>query len=61
MAKVISQGINEFDWNLPFTRDPHEWEIPIVGNLMEDLPLVFVDSEDGILMCGSPRPMVVFL
>lgn len=47
VAKVISQGVNGLDWNLPFSRDPNDWEIPIIGNLMENLRLVFVDGDDS--------------
>lgn len=46
VVEVLSLGINGINWNLLFTRDLYEWEISIVGELMENLCLVFIDRAD---------------
>lgn len=54
VAEVLSPGPLGINWNLPFTRDPYDWEIFIVGNLMEDLQLVFIDCDEGDSCVWSP-------
>lgn len=61
MAEVPSDGINELNWTHPFSRDPYEWEIPIVGRLMENLRLVnLVRDELDTCVWAAPMSNSVF-
>lgn len=43
VVEVVSNGNGGLDQNLIFSRDLHEWEILLVGNLMKGLHLVFLN------------------
>lgn len=60
VAEVPSQGLFGIAWNLPFVRDPHEWEIPIVGNLMKDLCLAYVDNDGRDFGMWTPSANGIF-
>lgn len=45
VEEVLSHTPNGLVWNLPFSGDLHDWEIPLVGQMMEDLKLVYIFGE----------------
>lgn len=60
VVEVVSNGNGGLDWNIPFSRDLHEWEIPLVGNLTKDLQLVFLNPVQEDNRVWSPATNGVF-
>lgn len=60
IVEVLSQGSHGIEWNLHFVRDPYKWEISIVGKLMDDLYLVYVDSESKDTRVWAPTADGIF-
>lgn len=60
IAEVLSQGPQGITWNLPFSHDLHEWEIPLVGQLMDDLNLVYISEEEADSCIWSPSSNDIF-
>lgn len=56
VAEILSPRSNGSLWNLLFTCDPYEWEIPLVGNLVEGLKLVYISSKNEDSLIWSPSP-----
>lgn len=54
VAEVLSPRPLGLSWNLPFTSDPYDWEIPIVGNMIDDPRLEFIDCDEGDSRVWSP-------
>lgn len=46
VAEVMSHSPQGILWNLLFSRDLFEWEVELVGKLIDDLNLVYI-SRDG--------------
>lgn len=56
VADILSLNESCLYWNLDFTRDPYEWEIPLVGKLTDDLRLVFINSGEKDMQIWAPSP-----
>lgn len=54
MVNVLSYDANGLLWILPFFRDIYEWEVPLVGNLINDLKMVYISSSDIDTRIWSP-------
>lgn len=54
VAKILSHDVNGLSWHLLFTRKLYEWEVPSVGNLMNDLNMIYISSSDRDSRIWSP-------
>lgn len=46
VSEIFSQGPQGLMWNLLFSRDPFEWEVELIGKLMDDLNLVYLSNSN---------------